>query len=209
MSTPGLRERKKQRTKEALTAAAYTSFLRKGFDATTIDEIAEAVDVSSRTFFRYFASKEDVALAPLGAQVDAVLRGFAARPADESVITALRRAVVEIVHSYEDGTAGEEQQRHRAMQTLLVRNPTLKAYCLEQSTARLEELAALVGTRMGVTPAEDPRPHLVASVVLCAVRTTVDAWQAVRPDTPTSVLAAQAFDLLAEGLDYPAAAARP
>ncbi|APU14730.1 MULTISPECIES: TetR family transcriptional regulator [Actinoalloteichus] len=212
MTTPGLRERKKQRTREALTDAAYALFLHKGFDATTIDEIAEAVEVSSRTFFRYFASKEDVALSPLNQQVTSMLRLLAARPAEEPVITALRRSVGEIVRSYEtDECSGAEPDRHRSMQALLGTNPMLKAYCLKQSTEWLGELASIIATRMGVELTEDPRPHLVASVMLSALRTTVDAWQELHPDVPASTLFDQAFDLLAGGLNYPAAVttARP
>ena len=90
----GLRERKKQRTRDALVDAAFELFQRKGFEDTTIDEIAEQVDLSPRTFFRYFASKEDVALTLQEQQFAAVYAAFAARPAHEPVLTAMRHAIV-------------------------------------------------------------------------------------------------------------------
>src|SRR2546430_14644183 len=99
----GLRERKKQRTRDALVDAAFTLFRRKGFDATTIDEIAEAVELSPRTFFRYFDSKEDVALTLQDQQFSALYAAFAARPTDEPVLTALRHATVAEMRACADG----------------------------------------------------------------------------------------------------------
>jgi AcrR family transcriptional regulator len=204
---PGLRERKKLRTREALTDAAYELFRANGFDATTVDQIAEAVEVSSRTFFRYFTSKEDVALSLADEQITAMLDGFAAQPADVPVLTGMRLAALEVVRAYEAGGAGADRERHRRMQDLISTSPALMAACLERSAARLDEVARLIGVRMGVDPAVEPRPHLVASVVLCAVQTAVTAWRATDREAPDSELIGRAFDLLASGLDYPAAQA--
>jgi AcrR family transcriptional regulator len=198
MDQPGLRERKKQRTREALIDAAHALFCAHGFDATTIDQIAEAVEVSSRTFFRYFASKEDVALALADEQITAVLEAFAAQPADRPVLTALRTAAVEVIRTY------ETDARFHSLQTMISGNPSLTAARVERATARFDEVTRLIADRMGVDPAADPRPCLVASVALCAVQTAVVAWRAAGHPAPESELTGQAFDLLATGLDYPA-----
>jgi AcrR family transcriptional regulator len=204
VNTPGLRERKKQRTRDALVDAAYELFHRKGYDATTVEEIAEIADVSPRTFFRYFMSKEDVALAPLDQQFTEVLAALAARPAGEPVISALQSAAVGVVQAHEARDASPDLKRHQRLQTLLADTPALMAASLGRSTARLDELAQLLAARMGVDSRADPRPRLVASVALCAVPTAVNSWQDSHRTTPTSDLVRQAFDLLMTGLDYPA-----
>jgi len=198
MEKLGLRERKKQRTREALIDAAHALFCANGFEATTIDQIAEAVEVSSRTFFRYFTSKEDVAVALADEQITAVLEAFAAQPADLPVLTALRTAAVDVIRAYETDT------RFHSLQNLISVSPALTAARIERATARFDEAAQLIAARMGVDPAVDPRPHLVASVALCAVQPTVVAWRAAGHQAPDSELTGQAFDLLSAGLDYPA-----
>ena len=90
-----LRERKKQRTRDALLRAALELITTRGYDRTTVDDIVEAVDVSQRTFFRYFASKEDaVFFAPRLAEAHFV-RAVREPPPHESPLEALRRAVLE------------------------------------------------------------------------------------------------------------------
>ena len=86
------RERKKRQTRDALVHAALTLFDAKGYDHTAVREITDAVDVSERTFFRYFASKEDLALSFIREGSAALMRELAARPPAEPPMTALGNA---------------------------------------------------------------------------------------------------------------------
>ena len=108
---------------ERIIDAAVGLFRRKGFDATTIDEIAEAVELSPRTFFRYFESKEDVALGLLDQQFATLYAAFAARPAHEPVLTALRHALVGTVRAGEGGTGGFDADRFSCMQQMMRDSP--------------------------------------------------------------------------------------
>lgn len=202
----GLRERKKQRTRDALIDAAFDLFRRKGFDATTVDEIAESVELSPRTFFRYFESKEDVALALLNQQYAAVYEAFAARPADEPVLTALRHAIVQMMRACETGTGGFDAARFSCAQQMVEASPAVHARSLEVCAGRVDEVARHVAARMGVDAATDPRPRLLAAVVTTGVQAAVVAWREVEPETPMSVLADRALALVEEGLNYPSAA---
>src|SRR4030088_299673 len=103
MTEAGLRERKKLRTRTALIDSAFALFQHKGFEATTIDEIADAVDVSPRTFFRYFTSKEEVALSLVDDQLAALLDRVARRPPTESDLDALANAGMEVLRAFETG----------------------------------------------------------------------------------------------------------
>ncbi|MFC0114944.1 TetR/AcrR family transcriptional regulator [Kibdelosporangium aridum] len=95
--TEGRRERKKQRTRQALIEAAVELFEAKGFQDTTVAEIAEAADVSTRTFFLHFPTKEDVLLANAEWRLDLGVQAIAERKAGESVADVLRRAAQEMI----------------------------------------------------------------------------------------------------------------
>src|SRR5246500_3585126 len=86
------RERKKRQTREALIHTALELFDAKGYENTAVREITDAVDVSERTFFRYFASKEDLALSFVRDARGVMLEALSARPRDESPFTALTSA---------------------------------------------------------------------------------------------------------------------
>jgi AcrR family transcriptional regulator len=206
---PGLRERKKQQTRDALTDAAFELFGDKGFEATTVDEIADAVTVSPRTFFRYFAAKDDVALGVVDDQYTVAFAAFDARPAGEPVVTALREAMVGTLRACEAGESTMSPERFACLMQMLSTSPSLAARNVEQLTARMAELAQKVAARMGVDARSDPRPKLVAAVAMCAVQAATGAWRDDEPDTPPWVLAERAFTLLEAGINYPASERAP
>lgn len=202
----GRRERKKQRTREALIEAAYALFAEKGFEATTVEEIADAVDVSSRTFFRYFASKEDVALTFQEEQLHALLEALAARPRDEPILTALRHAAVSIVHACEVGALSFDPQRFECLQDLIRSSPALLAGSLEHAQTKQSLLTQVISERMGADPAHDMRPHVVASTAIGVFRAASDAMQCEALSLGClSEAADRAFAILEAGINYPCA----
>ncbi|GII89206.1 hypothetical protein Ssi03_71960 [Sphaerisporangium siamense] len=107
MDGPGLRERKKLRTRHTLVETAVRLFERKGFEETTVAEIAAAAEVSTRTFFSYFASKEDVIFFDIRARTDRALAVIADRAPGEPVVDLLRR-VAEAIFRGPRGADDEE-----------------------------------------------------------------------------------------------------
>ncbi|MFE2046901.1 TetR family transcriptional regulator [Streptomyces sp. NPDC059459] len=175
----GLRERKKRRTRDMLLRSALELFTDRGYEETTVDDIAEAADVSQRTFFRYFASKEDAAffVARLAEThfVDAVRR----RPPGEAPLDALRRALDE---SWD--TIGEAVERlvplelHMRFYQVVESTPALLAAHLRRAAELEEEIARVVADREGLDVEADPRPRVVVAVFGAVIRVTERIWSA-------------------------------
>jgi AcrR family transcriptional regulator len=194
----GLRERKKRRTRAALRRAALSLTVERGLDHVTVDEIAAAAEVSPRTFFNYFASKEE---AVVGDDPDArrlLLEHLRERPADEPPLVALGAALA----TYADEMAADHDL-WTLRRALLEQHPELLPRLLGASASAEREVAAALAERAGL-PAGHPYPALVASVALAAARTavhrSVDASRAVSP----SAAIVEAFAALADGLPAPA-----
>src|ERR1700742_3699463 len=115
---PGRRERKKQRTRDALFEAAMELFAAKGYDRTAVHEITDAVDVSERTFFRYFASKEDLVISFIRERTEVFLGFLAARPAAEEPLTA---------HASTPGDDTEKVETYLSVIRLIEATPALLA----------------------------------------------------------------------------------
>ncbi|MFC4906044.1 TetR family transcriptional regulator [Actinomadura gamaensis] len=175
---PGRRERKKQATREALLDAAFRLFASKGYEATTVEEIAEAVDVSTRTFFRYFASKEDVALTSQEEQFYAVLDAFRRRPPEESALTAMRHAGTLLIEALEvDGLADERMSRFDCLMRLTEESPALRAGSMERTRRKNDEMTRAIAERMGADPERDLRPRMFAAMASTAFMVAADAYR--------------------------------
>lgn len=137
--TEGRRERKKQRTRDALVAAAVELFQTQGYEDTTVARIAEAADVSTRTFFLHFPAKEDVLLANAGARVDSGVRAIAERRPGEPVADVLRRAAERMITDtwQNDVPSGMASLRAR----LIGSEPALQAAFVHRMVTGQEELA--------------------------------------------------------------------
>ncbi|OKJ10320.1 TetR/AcrR family transcriptional regulator [Kitasatospora sp. CB01950] len=168
----GLRERKKQRTRDALVDAAHRLFLRQGYGKTTVDEIAASVEVSQRTFFRYFANKEEVALAVLADAEETFLTLLRARPAEENPLQAMRGAVRQVWQNLDEGRVAERGSVEGALELfeLIESTPTLLAAHLRHSLQQEIEVARILAEREGLDPALDLRPRLLAAVLGSVVR---------------------------------------
>lgn len=188
-----LRQRKKEQTRRAIAEAALDLFETRGFDETTVDDIAAAANVSPRTFFRYFASKDEAVFDRADEAREAFRTLLAARPADEPMLVSLREiGQALLTDEFVDG------RRLRRVLGLVAQERALRG----RSDALLDgieaELTTWAAERLGV-PATDLRPRLVAAAVLTARRVATDTWL----ESPGDDLAdhiTRAIDLLASGL---------
>ena len=199
--TEGLRERHRRRTAADLEEAALRLFCEKGFDAVTIDDIAVAADVSRRTFFRYFASKEDVILSDHPKRLDELQAALDRRPADEPALTALRNAVLSLAGSF-----GEQRDHMLRRFRLVTTTPALEArsLCLQRNWETA--VTGMLAQRMDVDPAKDLRPGVVAATTMAAMRMATTNWLSGGGESDLPAIVGNALDLLDGGLQ---AAASP
>ncbi|WP_031078343.1 TetR/AcrR family transcriptional regulator [Streptomyces sp. NRRL WC-3742] len=176
----GLRERRKQQTRAALVQAAHVLFLRQGFARTTVDEIASAVDVSQRTFFRYFANKDEVALAVMADAEDYFMECLRHRPAEETPLEALRASIVKAWRDLGDAEPTGPGSIGSALELLRIieDTPALLAAHLRRVTEQERAVVRVLAEREGVDPARDLRPVVLAAVFGGLVRAAHLSWTA-------------------------------
>jgi AcrR family transcriptional regulator len=165
----GRRSRKKRQTRLAIEDAALSLFVEQGYDATTVEEITERADVSTTTFFRYFPGKAEVLLSDHGEQLPALHQAIVDRPASESDLVAVRRAVQEEwVHSI-------DAERTALKARIVATSDALSGSSYERGHRWLAVIADALGRRHGLDAA-DTRSSLAARVTLAALADAVDDW---------------------------------
>jgi AcrR family transcriptional regulator len=159
----GLRERKKQRTREQIVAAAMRLFAERGYHATTIADIAAAADVAPRTFFAYFPSKEAVVFHNLDRDLDALAGALRDRLPGETAFDALRRWIDML---FEQWLAEEDEA---ALRKRLCREDEGLANFEVGVKAHVEELLLEAVAADLDEPPDGLRPRLVTAAAMAAL----------------------------------------
>ncbi|GAA4632262.1 hypothetical protein GCM10023196_064950 [Actinoallomurus vinaceus] len=189
---PGLRERKKARTRATIQACALRLFREQGYDATTIEQIIQAADVSETTLFRYFPTKEDLVLRD---DYDPMLiEAFQAQPPQMPPIPALRASFAAAF----SGMTAQQRAEQRERIALIFAVPRLRAAMLDQITQAMQLLARAMAERVGRRPDDLTVRTVVGAIVGAAV--AVSAAITDDPDADLPGLIDQAIAHLEPGL---------
>jgi AcrR family transcriptional regulator len=191
----GLRERKKLETFRALQSAARRLVGERGLDRVTIEEIADAANVSKRTFFNYFASKEAVLVDPEPGMPERLAAALAGRPAAETPLQALWAASISLLV--------EEAPIMQALSGLIAANPGLAARQVRSFAKFQKVIVEWAAERTGCDPATSVYPALLAGLATQVTQLTVTLWRPESGDEGYIQIAQEVFELLAGGLAAP------
>lgn len=172
-----LRERKKQRTRDSLVRAAHELFVEKGYEETTVNEIVAAAEVSQRTFFRYFSSKEEVALCLQALVSERYVEAVRRRPPGDSPVEVLRRTLDETWESIGEAIAEVVPlPLYMRMWQISENTPALVAVQLRHAVAVEERLAVEIARRAGLDAHTDPRPRVLVAAFSGVMRAAFRSW---------------------------------
>jgi mycofactocin system transcriptional regulator len=179
-------------SREELELVALELFAERGFDQTTVDDVAEAAGIGRRTFFRYFASKNDVVWGDFDAALEHLRAQLAAVPADVPLLDGLREAV----KAFNELPPGAEPQ-HRVRMAMVLHTPALQAHSTLRYAGWRAVVAEHVAARTGAQSG-DFGPQLMAHQVLASAVAAYEHWLE-RPGSDLQVLLDEALRTLAGG----------
>ena len=208
MAELGLRERKKERTRQLLADTARRLFSERGFEQVSVAEIARAAEVSQATVFNYFPNKEDLVYNRLETFEEQLLTAIRDRPRGETIIAAFRTFILEprgLLAATDEARANELA----ALTRMITASPALLAREQQIFARYTDALAKLIADETGAS-AGDPRPYVVANALIGVHRSLIAyVRQRLEAGTPnrqrlareTRERGEKALTLLADGLD--------
>lgn len=188
-------ERRRDHVAADIRRIALELFDERGFDEVSVQDIAASAGMSSRTFFRYFASKDDVLLDYQRGLQARLLKALRDRPAGEPAVAALRNAFVE--------TSTVNPEEHDAVvqrARVLAAAPTLRARAHGERAGEHAALGELLAARLALTDASDSLPIIVAAAMSAAAVAAWDDWVSKGGDGNPGEAIGAALDLLTRGL---------
>jgi AcrR family transcriptional regulator len=162
-----LRERRRRRTADAIVAGALRLFDERGFDQTTIEQIAEAAEISRRTFFRYFADKEELFFAEDEQLLDVIRETLDGAPADEPTLDLARRATRALA-----ARSVAEPERRLARERLIAATPAL----LARRMAKNLRWERAIAERLVARGASEPEALLLPKLALACFQAAYEQW---------------------------------
>jgi TetR/AcrR family transcriptional regulator, regulator of mycofactocin system len=162
--------RRRVTSRGELEHAAFDLFGRQGFERTTVDDIAAAVGIGRRTFFRYFPSKNDIAWGDFDRELERMRAQLKSSPPLTPLMDAIRVAVVDF-----NRIAPEQIGRHRRRMELILRTPALQAHSTLRYAAWRAVIAEFVGDRIGQPP-DALAPRTIAYAVLGVAVAAYEQW---------------------------------
>jgi mycofactocin system transcriptional regulator len=196
VATPGRPGRRPATSAAELEHVALRIFADRGFDETTVDDIARAAGIGRRTFFRYYASKNDVPWGAFDTHLDGMRSALANTPLDVGVLDALHTAILDF-NSY----PAEEEAWHRRRMTLILRTPALEAHSTLRYGRWRDVVADFVAERTG-QPATSLVPRAVAYTFLGVAVSAYEQWLA-RDEADLHDILDTALRLIVEGFGLP------
>jgi AcrR family transcriptional regulator len=180
----GLRERSKARRRAAIIRAAYELFAERGYDATTVADIAEAAEVAPRTVAMYFPAKQDIALSRFSDGVESLSRALRDRRPGETIHEVFGRWLLT------SQTEPEDRDMHRLARRMFAANPDLGALRTARMAAAIREGAAMIADETG-DPPSSIGPRIAAAAAAAIAMEIVDTEPG--PEREQAVAAAMRF----------------
>ena len=206
--TPGRRERKKQQTRQKIATVALELFIERGFEQVTVNEVAEAADVSVNTVYNYFPTKEDLFFG-LHQPMETSLAGLVQqREKGEPLLSFLRQLLLGSLEHMKAMPSPEQSATRQQIFRVIQESPSLQARGLQMAQSTEEDLAHALAEDMG-TELDDIVPRLVAHLVLALYARIFAEYQRRRLQVESSeeihaglsAMVVAGLDLLAHGID--------